>query len=130
MHARADAHDTLLTPGDSTPRGRGKRRIDHREPFHRAPTNPAPAVPMTMHTLRELHDTASKETGPPLRSFGAAWADQRAPFQRSTSGPTVHGPYEPQAPVSKSPIAMQALAEAHDTLFRSKTELIPGFRNC
>jgi hypothetical protein len=112
MHAFGEVHETLSRTFNADALRCGVGSIDHFLPFQdSAKTGPLVPVlfwlfPTAMHVLSEVQDTEDRLLFDPRR--GAPSINHVFPFQRSTSGtkPT-RSTYQP--------VAVQALAEVHDT---------------
>src|SRR6516164_4359666 len=63
--------------------GFGVAWIDHRVPFHRSASGPAPALPTAVHADAEVQDTPFRP--PPWDRLGVGWIRHRVPFQRSAT---------------------------------------------
>ena len=117
MHAVADEQDTPARPLCAR---LGVGWTAHDVPFQRSASAASGKVcPTAVHAVADVQDTADN-----LPTAGLGRMDQLRPFQRSASG--TRSP----ARLVRCPIAMQTLADGHDTLPRLPDREPRGFAPC
>jgi hypothetical protein len=131
-HALLVAHDTLANWYPTE--GFGVGWIDHLAPSQRSTSSgePLPSFcPTAVHVVCDGQDTASKQGETPFMTsselqvapLGVRWIDHLIPVQRSATATSL------PARFAKSPTAVQARGDAHDTPFRPvyPPSIDPGF---
>src|SRR6266581_3193258 len=112
-----EVHDTPFRTLNCAPAGWGLRWIRQVVPFHRSATvtwtpEPVMKAPTAVQAEGEAHDTPFRTLTCAPAGWGVRWIRQVVPFHRSAS---VTGTPEL---FTKTPTAVQAEGEAHDTPFR------------
>ncbi len=98
--------------------GLGVAWIDHRAPFHRSASGPAPDLPTAVQADADVQDTPFRLA--PWDSLGVGWIRHRVPFQCSATA------WEAPVAVMLDPTAVQADGAAHATPSRPLTAVPAG----
>jgi len=105
-------HDTSVSFVACPFDGLGVVSITHSVPFHRSASVkafPAPSSydPTAVHSVEDVHDTASRTLCVAPLGFGVVCTDQVVPFQFSAKVPPENA--------ASLPTAVQAVDDVHDT---------------
>lgn len=123
MQALAESHDSPLSSADDEPAGLNTVWATHFLPFHRSANgrkSESPLKPVATHSRADTQDTALRPLGP-APTGGRTCGVQVAPFHRSATGTM-------RVPRVKSPAAVHAPADVHETLDRNALLLPAGSR--